>query len=73
MVSVGQKWIGCGNPTLNKKPGCKNYRFLQAMYKVQCGGVCKLRNFERKEKDLNGFLNLESLNGSPKDSETDLK
>jgi hypothetical protein len=43
------------------------------MYKVQCGGVCKSRNSEKREKDLSGFLNPESLNGSPTDSETDFK
>jgi hypothetical protein len=43
------------------------------MYKVQCGGVCKSINFEKRANYLIGYLNPESLNGSPTDPETDFK
>ena len=43
------------------------------MYRVQCESVYKPRNFEKRVKDISELSNLESLNGSPIDSETEFK
>jgi hypothetical protein len=67
--------IGYGAEILHwdKHSRCGDQRFMQAIYRIQCENSYKQKKIGKKAKILNELSDIESLDGSITDSETEIQ